>query len=162
AKAQVGLADPAKPQEYEQTLRAALDTFRRAAERSQQMIATDPEAKLRRGETMIEMGDTQQLAKQYKEAAATYGQVLNEKHIPQRDEEVSQRQATALHLAGDYNGSDQACARFQQTYPKSTLLPAVLFRYAENAYFSMLAAEKIPDANQRAKEVARLQDETAK
>jgi TolA-binding protein len=110
----------------------------------------------------LELADTQQLAKQYKEAGATYQGVLNEKNLPQRDEEVSQRLITALHLAGDYGNSDQAVARFIQAYPKSTLLPAVLFRHAENAYFSLLAAEKIPDANQRAKEIARLSDETAK
>ena len=39
-----------------------------------------------------------------------------------------QRQATALHLAGDYAESDQVCAAFQQKFPKSPLLPDVLFR----------------------------------
>src|SRR5208283_4007899 len=67
-----------------------------------------------------------------------------------------------LHLAGDYPVSDQNVARFQQAYPRSPLLPAVLFRFAENAYFSALAAEKIPDVNARAKEVARLLDEAGK
>jgi cellulose synthase operon protein C len=161
-KALVGAADPTKPQEYPQVLNQAMDHFRRAAERSQQLASSDPEAKARRGEALVELADTQQLAKQYKEAANTYQQVLNEKTLPARDEEISQRLITALHLAGDYPASDQAIARFLQAYPKSTLLPAVLFRHAENAYFSLLAAEKIPDANQRAKEVARLSDETAK
>ncbi len=161
-KAQVGLADPTKPPEYTQVLTQALDTLRRAAERAQQAIAADPEAKARRGEVMIELADTQQLLKQYKEAAATYEAVINEKSIPQRDEEVTQRRITALHLAGDYGASDAACAGFQKTYPKSTLLPMVLFRYAENAYFASLAAEKLPDVNARAKETARLQEEAAK
>src|SRR5262249_45809834 len=39
---------------------------------------------------------------------------------------------------------------------------AVLFRYAENSYFRCLAAEKNPNAAERAKELARLFDETAK
>ena len=111
---------------------------------------------------MIELGDTQQLARQYREAVGTYDAVLNEKAVPQRGEEVHQRRITALHLAGDYAAADQACAAYQKAYPKSTLLPAVLFRHAENAYFSLLNAEKIGDANARAKEVARLSDETAK
>lgn len=161
-KAVVGAADPAKAQEYPQQLNQGMDLFRRAAERSQQLVTTDPEAKVRRGEALLELGDTQQLAKQYKEAAGTYTAVINEKTLPLREEEISQRLITALHLAGDYAGSDQAVARFLQAYPKSTLTPAVLFRHAENAYFTLLAAEKIPDAGTRAKEVARLSDETAK
>ena len=161
-KAQVGIADPAKPPEFEQHLKASLETFRKAAEKAQQMIAADPEARARRGEILIEMGDAQQLLKQYREAAGTYDAVLNEKLLPQRDEEVLYRRITALHLGGDYAGSDQNCARFQQAFPKSTLTPAILFRFAENAYFAALAAEKIPDPNQRANELKRLHEETAK
>src|SRR3712207_7802019 len=41
------------------------------------------------------------------EAAGTYAQVLNDKALPDRAEEVLQRQATALHLAGDYAESDK-------------------------------------------------------
>ena len=52
---------------------------------------------------------------EHREAAATYAQVLNEKLLPQRDEELLQRQADALHLAGDYAESDRVCQRFQQT-----------------------------------------------
>src|SRR5262249_53846405 len=115
-KAQVGAADPANPQAYEQALKAALDTLRRAAEKAQQFVATDPEAKTRRGEILFETAETQQLAKQFKEAANTYGQVLAEKGLPARDEEMLQRQATALHLAGEYGESDKLCLRFQQTY----------------------------------------------
>jgi TolA-binding protein len=161
-KAQVGAADPANPAAYDQALKVALDTFRRSADRAQQLAVTDPEAKGRRGEILLELADTQQLAKLYKDAAATYGQILNEKNLPHHEEETLQRQATALHLAGDYNGSDQLCVKFRDQYPKSTLLAAVLFRYAENAYFSAVAAEKIPDPAARAKEVVRLQEEALK
>jgi TolA-binding protein len=161
-KAQVGATDPANAAAYDQALKVGLDTFRRAADRAQQLAGTDPEAKGRRGEILLELADTQQLAKQFKDAAVTYGQILNEKSLPQHDEETLQRQATALHLAGDYNGSDQVCLRFRDQYSKSTLLPAVLFRYAENAYFSAVAAEKIPDAATRAREVGRFQDEALK
>src|SRR6202011_870 len=116
-------------------------------------------ARERRAEIMLEMADTQQLIRQYKEAAGTYGQLLNEKSLPQREEEILERQAAALHLAGDYDGSDQLCARFQQAYPKSPLLGAVLFRSAENAYFRALAAEQNPSLPNRAQELARLNDE---
>ena len=47
---------------------------------------------------------------------------------------------TALHLAGLFKDSDGVVDQFVQTYPKSTLMPAVLFRQAENAYLAALAA----------------------
>jgi TolA-binding protein len=162
AKSQVGAADPSNPQNYDNALKASLDTFRRAAEKAQQITATDPDAKARKGEILIELADTQQLLRQYKEAAATYNQVLNEKLSSARDEELNERIATALHLAGDYVESDKICARFIQTYPKSTLLPAVQFRSAENAYFNALAAEKNPNLPNRATELPKLFDEAAK
>jgi TolA-binding protein len=162
AKAQAGTADPNNPQQSQQQFRTAIDTFRRAADRAQQLAGSDPEARTRRGETLLELADTQQLAKQYREAAGTYNQVRNERLLPRRDQELLQRQITALHLAGDYAESDRLVAQFQQTYPKSTLLPAVLFRHAENAFFSARAAEKNPNLPNRAQELARLNDEVAK
>ena len=62
-------------------------------------IRTPP---LRRGDILMDLADAQQLAKQYREAAATYQQILAEKINPQRSEEAMQRQITALHLAGQY------------------------------------------------------------
>src|SRR5262249_23554782 len=108
------------------------------------------------------MADAQQSAKQYKDAAATYLIVINEKALPDRIEEASERRLTALHLSGDYAESDKAALAFRDAYPKSLLLPAVLFRHAENAYFSMLAAEKLPNPQDRAREVARWNDEALK
>src|SRR5262249_22149601 len=119
-------------------------------------------AKVRRGEILAELADIQQLAKQYKEAAADYLQILNEKLLPQREEELTLSLATAYHLAGDYSKSDDVCVRFRDTFPKSVLLPAVLFRHAENAYFAMLQAEKMPNPQDRARETARWNDEVLK
>ncbi|HEV3116524.1 MAG TPA: tetratricopeptide repeat protein, partial [Gemmataceae bacterium] len=161
-KAQAGAGDPNNAQAYAQALRIAMDIFRRAADRANQMIAQDAEARTRRGEILLELADTQQLAKQYRESAGTYGQILNEKCLANREEEVLQRQATALHLAGDYAESDKICARFQQLYPQSTLLAAVAFRHAENAYFTALAAEKNPNLPNRKQELARLHEEAAR
>ena len=42
----------------------------------------------------LEMADTQQLAKQYREAANTYGQLLNEKTLPQREARRAQNATT--------------------------------------------------------------------
>src|SRR5262249_766790 len=143
------------------TLTDALAILRQAAERAQQ-AGMDPETRERRGEILLEIADTQQMLNQYKDAAGPYNQVLNEKVLPRREEEVMQRLITARPLAGDYNESDKACARFQEKFPQSPLRPAVLFRFAENNYFRTLVAEKNPNAAERAKEVARLQDETLK
>ncbi len=163
-KAQAGTApDPAmNPGGYQQALQQSLATLRQAAERAQQLMPMDPEARERRGDVLLETGDTLQLLKQYKEAAGVYQQLLGEKVSPPREEEIGLRLATALHLAGDYADSDKLCLRFQEKYPKSTLLPAIAFRYAENSYFRILAAEKIPDTAQRGKELARTYDETIK
>ncbi len=162
AKAQAGAADPAKPQEYDQALKSALDTFRRAAEKAQQRAAADPEAKSRRADILLEMADTRQLARQYKEAAGVYAQLLGEKALPEREEEIMQRQAAALHLAGDYAESDRVCDHFRQAFPKSSLLPAVLFRRAENAYFVALAAEKNAGLPDRANHLAKLNEEVVR
>ena len=151
-KAQQGAADPAKPREYEQSVKTAIESFRKAADRANQMAAADPGAKLRRGEMLAELADAQQLVKQYREAAATYNTILNEKLIPSRDEELTLSLATALHLAGDYMESDKACDRFRTAFPKSVLLSAVLFRYAENAWFTSLLAEKLPNPADRSRE----------
>jgi len=158
AKAQVGSADPANAAAYAQALKTAVDTFRRAADKAQALIAADPEARTRKGQILLELADTQQLAHQANDAAATYKQVLAEKLLTSRDEEILQRLATALHLAGDHAGSDQVCLQFQKTYPQSSLLAAVLFRHAENAHFLALAAEKAnnkPECDKYTDEAAR-------
>jgi TolA-binding protein len=161
-KAQVSNADPGNPQAYQQAMTAALDVFRRAAEKAQQN--QDPDAKPRRADILLEMAETQQALKQFKEAANTYKTVLDEKAVPAREEEVLQRQIAALHLAGDHGESDKAVARFIQTFPKSTLLPFVLFRNGENAYFTLQAVEKNANLNpqDRAKELTHWQEETIK
>ena len=151
----MGGADPANPPAYEQALRAAIDTLGRAADRAGQRGGADPEAKTRRGDILMELADTQQMAKQYREAAATYAKVLAENNNPDRAEEAVERQATALHLAGQYKESDDLCLKFEQTYPNSTLLPAVWFRAAENTCMTAMAI--VSDPNQRARRAEALQ-----
>src|SRR5262249_10315511 len=154
-KAQIGSADPNNAQAFDQAVKTGIETLRKAAERAGQLANTDPEAKTRRGEILAETADALQLARQFKEAAALYNTVIGEKTLPNREEELTVSMATALHLAGDHDGSDKVCLRFHETFPKSTMTAAVLFRYAENAYFATLQAEKQPDAGTvaRAKEV---------
>jgi TolA-binding protein len=141
AKAKLGAApDPTNRPAYEKAVRDALDTFRKAADKAGQ--GDDPQARQRRGEILLEIGDALQKLQQYRDAAQTYNQILNDKLLPNREEEVTYRQVTALQLAGDYNESDNIGNRFAAAHPKSSLLAAVLFRLAENSYFRGLAAEK--------------------
>ncbi len=156
ARAQVGAADPKAAPAYQQALAGAVEILRRAAERAGALAASDPDAKARRGDILLEMADTQQLAGKYPEAAAAYRLVLGEKNNPDRAEEAMQRLATALHLAGKFDESEEACRQFEAAYPKSTLLPAVLFRSAENAYLAATKAAEAPDAKKPPEELARL------
>src|SRR5205823_13753513 len=109
-KAQSGAADPGNPDAYVKAQMVAVETLRRAADRARGDNAS-PEVKARRGTILLEMADVQQLAQQFKEAANTLNQILQERVLPQREEEVMQRQATALHLDGDYNDSDAVRVR---------------------------------------------------
>jgi TolA-binding protein len=162
AKAQAGAADPGNPQAYEQALKTAINTFRTAADRAGQLAAQYPQAKTRRAEILLEMADAQQSVKLHKDAAGVYQQLVNDKLLPDRNEEIMQRLATAHHLAGDYAASDQVCAAFRTAYPKSTLLPAVLFRHAENAYFAAQTAEKNANLPNRGVELKKLYSEAGK
>ncbi|MBI2808985.1 MAG: tetratricopeptide repeat protein [Planctomycetes bacterium] len=162
-KAQAGAAPDEKTnkQAHDQAINTALNTLRSASDRAKNLGDKDPDAKTRRGEIQLEIADQMQRIRQNKEAAAVYNQLLNDKILIDREEEIMQRWTSALHLAGDYNGSDAACVKFQERFPQSTLLPAVLFAYAENSYFRILAAEKNPNQAERAKQIALLFDETA-
>lgn len=160
-KAQAGAADMpnANPQARQQLIMAAIGSLKKAAELAQKISAEDADAKTRRGEILLEMADQMQRIWQNKEAAGVYLQLLTDKTLPERDEEIMQRWTNALHLAGDYAESDKACLKFQERFPQSTLTPAVLFIYAENSYFRALAAEKNPA---QSKEVLALFAESAK
>lgn len=157
-QAQAGLAleDP-NPPGREGKMKQAAEALKRAAERAQQAAGRgDADAKGRRGEILLELADAQQATKAAKEAAATYQQVLNENALPERAEETHQRLATALHLAGQFKESDDACQRFVQAYPKSILLPAVLFRRAENAFLAATTAQANPNLPNREPELKKL------
>lgn len=134
ARAQRGLADPAQPPQFEQSQKQAIEWLKQAMDRANQAAAQDPEARIRRVEIQLELADTQIAAKVPQEAAGVYQTVLNENVVPDRGEETMQRLTTALHLSKQWDPCDQLCAQFEQKYPQSTLLGAVLFRKAENAY----------------------------
>ena len=161
-RASIGGADPANPQAFEQAARAGIESLRKAAEKAGARAGADPTARSRRGDILIELGDAQQLIKQYREAANTYQSAAGENTNPERVEEALARQATALHLAGQYPESDVVCQKFMTDYPRSPLLPVVLFRYAENALLVGNAAAVNPNIGNRDVELARLFGEAIK
>ncbi len=159
-KAQAANFDVNNPQAKTNALNTAINTLRQAADRAGQLAASDPEAKLRRSEALLELADVQQSAGQNREAAAIYQQLLNEKSLEPRAEELIERLAAAWHRAGDFSRSDQVCQNFLQRFPESPLRPAISFRQAENAYFAAVAASK--RANVAKAELEMAFDEAAK
>src|SRR5262249_12532059 len=115
-KAQAGSGNPENAAAWLQAQKTAIDTLRKAVDRAKK---PDPEVRTRRGVILLEMIDIQQGAKLYKDAANTCNQILNEKLIADREQEVLQRLVTALHLNGEYAESDKVCDRFRQAHPKS-------------------------------------------
>lgn len=164
AKAQAASAPDAvaNPPAHQAAISAALNTFRQAADRAAKFIEQDPDAKIRRAEILLELADQQQRITQNKEAAVVYAQLLSEKILTEREEEITQRLADALHLSRVFDESDKVCLQFQQRFPQSTLTPAVLFIYAENSWFRINTAEKNLNLAERAKEMPRLYDEAVK
>ncbi len=161
-RASVRGADPANPPAYEQQVRAGIEWLRKAAEKTGERPGSDPAARVRRGDILIELGDAQQLIKQHREAAATYQSASGENNNPDRVEEALARQATALHLATQYPESDQVCQKFMTDFPRSPLLPVVMFRFAENALLVGNQAAVNPNIGNREVELARLFGEAIK
>lgn len=163
-KAQAGIAsqivDPAKANDRLNGLKNAVTTLRAAADKANQLVNSDPDAKARRGEMLLEIADTLQLAGNPKEAIQPLEWAINDKCLPARMEELSQRLIVAAHLAGDYSRADQLVQQFLANFPESALRVPVMFRYAENAYFTALMAEKKQDFPRA--ELPKLYDEAAK
>lgn len=162
-KAQFGAAqavDPNNPAEREKQTKAALDTLRKAADKTKEFADKDPDAKARRYDMLFELGDSLAVAKLPKDAAAVYEGLWNENNqLPAlRREEVLQRLAVALGTAGEYQRSDDRANEFRRTFPQSTLTGAVAFRSAENAYSRALDIAKLNDKN-KADELKQKYDE---
>jgi cellulose synthase operon protein C len=158
-----------KPKEYAEAIQKGIYFLGQALARANQLDPNVyPDAKTRRGEIRLEMADYALLVDEGKRAAAEYQQILAEKLLPDREEEVTVRLAQARHLAKEFAESDATCQEFVRKFPQSPLLAAIAFTYAENAYFKALALEKTPipggqaQAPQRAKDLAVLYDETIK
>ncbi len=167
ARAQAAIVDPANPQATLDSQKAALDLFRRAAEKSAALFkAGDPSAQTRRFDILLEFTDAQLALKLYKEAAISAATLHVESsavkpatpYSTARAEESLERHITALHLAALFPESDKLIERFLVTYPKSLLLPSVLFRAAESTYLGAVAASLNPklaaDAPRRFTEAA--------
>lgn len=164
ARAKAGAAPDAatKPNEHKQSITSAVNILRQALTRAQQLGDAYPDAKGRRGLIVLEMADQLQAIKEYRDAAQKYQELLSEKLLPEREEEIAVRLCQAQHLTRDYDASDRSCQSFERKYPHSTLLPVVAFTYAENAYFRAAAAEKTGTPADRAKLLPPLFEETLK
>ncbi len=141
-RAWAGIADPKNPQTNPQAWKNARDAFASAAEKARELAKDDADAPARRGKILFEWAELLLMTRQFKEAAVAYRHLVNDKAVPGREAELLQRLAAALHLAGDYADSEKACERFVQEHPRSPLLPAVVFRQAENNLLRAFAAEK--------------------
>jgi TolA-binding protein len=161
-KARTEAADPENVERFQADLSQAETILRRALDKYQ--AAGD---RTRRGGIMLAIADIHHRAGRFKEAAAVLDFVLKDALLPHRAEEVRQRRATDLNLAGIYGEAHRACIGFQQAHPLSAFSPEVLFRRAESAYFLAVNAEpnaRIPGAGQPAaqQELARWQDEASR
>ena len=147
-KAQFGkalTADPNNPNARKQAFATAINTLKDAAFKSGQLSAQgDTEARARRPEILLELASVHLSTKEAQQAAQIYDQIINEKVLPTKAEEVLQRAVAAYHLAGDVSTSEARVATFKQQFPNSPLLPLVLFRSAENSF---LKAEQFANQN---------------
>lgn len=149
-KAQLGVAqsaDPNNPADRDARLKAAIDTLKKAIDKADQ-LPNDPDAKVRRQEMRVDLADAMQTARQFKDAAPIYEQLWAEQALPARREELLQRLGAALGAAGELERSNQRCDEFRRTFPQSVLMPAVLFRQAENAH-AVVARAGIPAEERR-------------
>ncbi|MCL2648307.1 MAG: tetratricopeptide repeat protein [Phycisphaerales bacterium] len=105
------------------------------------------DARLRRADELLELGDAQMMLKQFAEASATYGKVFREateatiggEEISQRAQQAMARQAGAMELAGRYDECEKLATEFEKRWPRSVLLGGVLFRGAESVYLQAMA-----------------------
>jgi TolA-binding protein len=139
SRAELCNASTADAQAQAQAVRRAIELLGRAAERAGDLARQAPEAKARRAEILLDLASLHATAQAYRDAAATYQRVLGENEGFARAEEVLWRLATMHHLGGEYRAADDACQRFERSYPQSSLLPEVLFIAAENARKMALA-----------------------
>jgi tetratricopeptide (TPR) repeat protein len=126
-------ADAANAAQAQNQYKAAVTSFAKAAEKAQQMAGADPAAAARRGDILVDQADTLVLLKSFKEAAAIYDAVAKDVSNAERAEAAQEKLAMALHKAGDYPGSERACAALLEKHPQSMLRPSVMFWQAENA-----------------------------
>lgn len=154
AKAQFAVAlasDPNNPADRENKTKAALDTYRKAIERVDQLTQqNDPDAKARRPEMRFDYADALQAAKLFKDAVPVYEQLWNEQAFPGRRDELLSRIVTVLGASGNIDGSNQRGDEFRRAFKDSPLMPAVMFRQAENSYARAADLMKATDRNQLA------------
>lgn len=118
---------------YVPTMKRAIDTLRRAVEKT---------AKDRRGDALLELADALLVTNQAGEAAKLYARIRDERLLPRRAEEMLQRQVTAESMKGNPLETEALGKEFEKKVPQSTFMAEVLFRRAEAA----MRGTQTPDA----------------
>ena len=159
--AEAGRAEGADDETRRAMLSRAIETLRRAEIAARASGSTNKNsipARTGRGAILLRLADVHLEAQQPKEAVALLSRVLQDRLMPRREEEILQRRASALSLAGAYSESDSLCDSFQKLYPRSSLLSEVRFRHAQNADLLALAADPSPVLSDNSPEAARLNE----
>ena len=74
-----------------------------------------------------------------------YGQLLRDKMLPPRDEEISLRLVTALHLAGDFDESDRQCKAVPGEIPQEHAAPGrAVLRWPRTAISALSPGRRRP------------------
>src|SRR5207245_669683 len=144
AKAQLGVAEGGKEETQWVWRERALGSLRRAEKLAAAANGNEMgnhAGRTSRGAILLELADLHLQTQKPREAVTIFREILDQRLLPGRAEEVCQRRVSALSLAGDLRESDALAARFQEKFPMSSLLADVVFRRGENAYFLLLGAE---------------------
>jgi outer membrane protein assembly factor BamD (BamD/ComL family) len=151
----------ANAEPYEKRAARAADHLQKAVASNAAMISTDAQARARRPEMQMELAAAWETAGEYRQAAAAYQALIDEKLDPVRVEAARQRQITTYGLAGMFAESEAAAKVFERTYPRSPLLAEVLYRRGENARLQAEAAANDPGTAGSAEKAAALGKEAA-
>jgi tetratricopeptide (TPR) repeat protein len=138
-RAYIASAEGDDEESYALRMKHAIDTLRRAVDRS---------GKDRRGNALLELADALLLTNQAEEASKIYSFIHEERLLPRRGEELLQRVTTARSMLGDSASAERLGTEFEKSYPQSILIPEVLFRRADTSMRKKGARDAVGSARQ--------------
>ena len=160
-KAQFGLAqavDPNNKPARDQAMQAALATLRTAADRAGELATQDPASVDRKADILSEIAEVQLADGKAAEAAQTLEKAFTSRPNGTKAEEIGARVVSVFQISGNAAMTLHWSGLFERKYPKSLLLPEVLFRRAEG--YQMNANQLVkqrdksaPESYQKAREL---------